>query len=218
MSDQTSELEPFDDELEMHEALDRRLRRRFIGFAAVIATLGLVMLWWGIHEDADDARADDERDSLAAGVEVLREQVIDLGEEPDAPPAEDLVDSPVDVQPIPGPQGPEGPRGPVGPEGPPGPIGIAGLDGKDGAAGISGNTGPVGPPGAEGVEGAAGAAGPVGPTGPAGPAGPAGSTGPAGPGPSSFTFSQGPQTWVCTDPDGDLVYTCEQTEPPPIDN
>lgn len=166
------------------------------------------------HNELEKAEVD--RAVIAETVDDLREQVMALGEEPVAPPAEDIIEVPdVQVVPIPGPRGPAGPPGPQGVQG------VQGIDGKDGAAGIQGNTGPEGPAGETGAPGPAGApgetvVGPQGEPGPVGPAGPAGPVGPVGPALASFTFSQGPHTWVCSDPDRDLVYACEQIEPPPI--
>lgn len=187
---------------------------------AAVAVI-VVILAFAYRRDAVNTKDDLERAEadtavVAQSVEALREQVAALGEEPVAPPPEDVVDVPdINVVPVPG---------PVGPEGPPGRPGKDGLDGKDGAAGIPGNTGPSGPPGADGAaglpgaDGAAGADGADGLPGADGADGADGAQGPAGPAPASITLTQGAHTSVCTDPDGDLAYDCIETEPPPITN
>jgi hypothetical protein len=132
-----------------------------------------------------------------------------------------------------GPRGPTGPRGPLGPKGNPclaslDPlcVGPAGEPGKTGDPGEQGKQGDTGATGAKCDTGAAGAAGKTGDTGPQGPPGPAGGPGPAGPaGPQGAPGPQGPavasftfsfvdaagvqQTRTCSDPDGDLNYTCQ---------
>jgi hypothetical protein len=131
----------------------------------------------------------EQRDALARDVEQLREQVISLGQTPQAgPPGESIV----------GPQGPRGPRGPAGPvpspiPGPPGSAGPAGTDGRDGQPGGTGPAGPQGEPG---------------PSGPPGHEGSPGSPGPQGsPAPSHFT---------CTPREGDpRTFDCEPASPSP---
>lgn len=103
-----------------------------------------------------------------------------------------------------------GPTGPAGPAGGPGPVGPAGVAGPPGADGLPG-AGLPGPPGFDGLMGlmglmgSDGPPGPEGPPGPPGPPGPAGPPGAPGPAPAAFTFDNGA---VCTDPEGDLTYTC----------
>jgi hypothetical protein len=99
-----------------------------------------------------------------------------------------------------GERGQKGPPGPAGPRGERGPAGTIGLTGATGAAGTPGETGP---------------AGPQGPAGESGPQGPAGDRGERGPAIASFrfTFDSPPgisHTFVCEDPDGDLVYSCDE--------
>jgi Collagen triple helix repeat (20 copies) len=74
----------------------------------------------------------------------------------------------------------------------------------------TGPQGPAGPAGPAGPQGAAGPAGAQGPAGPAGPAGPTGATGAQGPAITSFTFTFKRTPYMCTDPDGDLAYTCAE--------
>jgi hypothetical protein len=112
--------------------------------------------------------------TLSANNDALREQVLEQGEYPVAPPAEDVVDEAPDVQGPQGLPGPQGPRGFAGPTGPPG---------KDGAAGADGAPGPSGADGATGA------------TGPAGPSGPSGSDGKP---PTSWTFDWLGFTYTCT--------------------
>lgn len=173
------------------EQLDRRLRRRFywqVAVAGVLLVLVSWLLWraW-FTDDNDDIAA------LAGAVDELRVQVLNLGEEPVAPPAEDIVENPPSVVAIPGPEGPRGPQGATGAPGspcqpanpncigPPGPIGPAGAAGSDGATGPAGDTGATGAPGEsivgpQGPQGETGVTGATGPQGPAGPPGPAGAT------------------------------------------
>jgi Collagen triple helix repeat (20 copies) len=217
------------------ERLDRRLRRRFLGFAAGLGVIGALSLWWGISEDIDDDRNEEDIQALGAATNELRDQVETLCIEspeldpnstecqPVAPPAEDIVDSEV-VQAIAGPEGPPGPRGEPGRPGAdgadssvPGPPGPPGLDGKEGQIGSPGPPGVQGAPGEEGVAGSPGSPGPEGSPGPVGEPGATGPPGPTGPAVASFTIVLGGHTWVCTDPEGDLTYSCVAIEPPPID-
>lgn len=127
--------------------------------------------------------------------------------------------------------GPIGKTGPAGPQGPPGtaPFSLTDVlnglsprlvtavtdrlpsalqtlcngtcDGPAGEKGATGDQGPVGDQGPQGVRGD---------TGPQGPAGPPGAAGPAGPPVTSWTFTDATgQTQSCSDPDGDLAYTCQ---------
>jgi hypothetical protein len=131
----------------------------------------------------------EQRDALAQDVEQLREQVISLGQTPQAgPPGESIV----------------GPRGPRGPQGQPGvmPSPIPGPPGRDGADGRDGQQGAPGAPGPQGPQGEPGPSGPPGPDGSPGSPGPAGS-----PAPSHFT---------CTPREGDpRTFDCEPASPSP---
>lgn len=176
----------------------------------------------------------ENRDKLQEDVSVLQAQVESLGGEPAAGP-DGNNGGPVVVvgekgergergpTGDPGAQGPPGDDGPLGPTGPSGPPGSDGSDGADGAEGDPGATGPPGPrgfegfPGVPGIDGPAGPEGPAGPAGPAGPEGPTGPTGPIGPAgyPTSWTFSftdrgNTVHVFVCSDPDLDRAYTCEE--------
>lgn len=164
--------------------LDRRLRRRFLGFAVAFALLGLLMFMWGWAEDRDDAQASKDTKALAGGIEELRHQLLEENIEPDVPPPEEITDGDVEVVPIPGPPGPQGERGPSGEPGPrglTGPPGAAGAPGAAGTAGPAGETGETGATGAAGEPGATGEPGTVGATGPQGETGATGPVGPAGP-------------------------------------
>lgn len=153
------------------------------------------------RDQADAAQA--SREHLAQAVSTLEAQLVTLGEEP-------IVSTPGGGSPAPiqivGPTGPRGTRGPVGPtgsEGPPGPAGPAGEDGTPG---------PPGPPGEPGPPGASGGPGEPGPAGPSGPTGATGPAGPPGPAPVDFRFTVDGQGYLCSDPDGDLQYTCQVEE------
>jgi hypothetical protein len=97
---------------------------------------------------------------------------------------------------VPGLNGEAGQRGQPGPQGPIGPFGVPGQSGTAGAQGSPGENGVNGDPGPQGTQGDPGAQGDP------------GLTGPTGPEPTSFTFSIGPMTWTCSDPDGDGNYEC----------
>lgn len=175
------------------KALERRVLGAIAaGILVAMAAVALVIWVFVVSDRAKDAEetADTATEGLAAVAEALdvtRSQVEDLGEEPVAPPAEEIVedvDTGGDPVLIPGPQGERGPRGETGVTGPPG------IDGKDGAAGLPGPpgaTGPTGPAGETGatgetgLTGETGATGEPGPIGPAGPQGETGATGAAGP-------------------------------------
>lgn len=111
-----------------------------------------------------------QNEALASALEQQRQQAEDSGQEPVAPPPDEILRDPQLV---------------VGPQGPRGPSGYPGADGRDGQPGSPGSPGPTGPPGAQGVAGMGGAPGQAGPPGPAGSAGPPGPAGPQG--------EQGPQ-------------------------
>lgn len=110
-----------------------------------------------------------ERDVLAEDVRTLREQLEELGHEPEAPPPEDRVDETERTIIIEGEPGPSGPPGPVGARGPQGLQGIMGETGPQGEPGesITGPQGPAGEPGSDGVDGET-IVGPAGPQGPGG--------------------------------------------------
>jgi len=106
-----------------------------------------------------------------------------------------------------------GPQGDKGDAGPTGSSGERGPKGDLGATGPKGDTGADGPQGPKGDTGATGADGPAGPAGAPGATGATGAQGPPGPPIASFTFTfvdgAGVQiTLTCTDPEGDLTYTC----------
>lgn len=151
---------------------------RGIQWVGPIAVSALVALggWWTLSSVGDlqdeAAEAQTARELLAEDVDALRGQVLELGETPVAPPADDTVER---VQGERGEQGLPGPSGPPGPRGPQGIPGIQGLTGPTGPPGAS-ITGPEGPAGEPGTDGADGES-IVGPQGPEGPPGPAGEDG-----------------------------------------
>jgi hypothetical protein len=187
----------------------RRVPWRLVGVIAlyllVAALLALVLLVLvdltrevqGTRQEA--AERGRERNELAADVEELRAQLLELGQAPRVgPPAE----------PVRGPQGEPGERGPVG-QTVFGPAGPPGAPGASGPAGAPGAAGPAGPAGEDGEDGAPG------PTGPQGEPGPAGSQGPPGPPPESFSFEdEAGREFTCRDEDRDGNFECEQTDGP----
>lgn len=182
------------------------------------------------------ADAAKQRNALFQDNRALREQLLQEGITPAAPPPVTTLQS------LPG---EAGAPGRIGPRGLPGvsvrgPRGFPGKDGKDGAAGQNGQPGESvtgapgadgqpgkdgadstvpGPRGAGGADGAAGAPGAdsqvPGPQGPPGPPGadsqvpgPAGPQGPPGPPVAAFTFTLQGVVFVCTQDAGALTYTC----------
>lgn len=152
--------------------------------------LGAGLVW--VTTELEDGRRD--RD-------VLREQLLDLGETPRVGPAGE-----------PGTIGDIGPRGPAGRDGD---DGRDGRDGRDGITpacwfeatqcrGVAGAPGPAGVDGRDGVDGMDGASGVPGPPGPAGASGPPGPTCPAG-----YSLQpdriRGEDVMVCTRDDPDPV-------------
>lgn len=106
--------------------------------------------------------------------------------------------------------GPKGDTGAAGDKGATGDTGAQGATGAKGDTGAQGATGDTGAPGATGAQGPPGDPGPQGPQGATGPQGPPGANG-SPPASFSFTFVDGVGaqiTMTCTDPDGDLNYTC----------
>jgi len=106
--------------------------------------------------------------------------------------------------------GPKGDTGAQGDKGAPGDAGATGAPGAKGDTGAQGATGDTGAPGSTGAQGPPGDPGPQGPQGATGPQGPPGANG-SPPASFSFTFVDGvgaQVTLTCTDPDGDLNYTC----------
>lgn len=190
-------------------------RTRVISYI-VIALGVLVTVWVLVHgltarvqEAERSATANQHRVAQAKhAVRTLAQQVKELGGHPVVKPGQ-----------LPGPVGPTGPQGEAGPAGPPGPQGPRGVagpmgpEGPVGGMGRPGDTGPVGDTGATGPQGPAGPQGPKGDPGPQGPAGPQGNKGDTGPAgyPDEFTFTLGPLTYTCTDPDSDHNYTCTPT-------
>lgn len=164
-----------------------------------IIIIGVILLVGGLLDYTGRLnRADSRIDNLATDVELARQQRDALVKQ-----VEKLGENPV-ITVSPGERGPAGPPGLSipGPRGPRGPAGARGPRGGSGSPGVS-ITGPAGPAG-ESI------------TGPQGESivGPQGDTGPAGPAIASFTFTQGGHTWICTDPDGDLVYDCSSDQGP----
>lgn len=143
-----------------------------------------------LSSEADDAAA--TRTTLLGDVASLQAQLLSVGEVPD-------TNTPLIVQSSTASSGRDGDAGASGVDGEPGADGVDGLNGSDGRDGVDGQPGP---PGERGE---------VGPVGPAGEPGPRGADGSP---PLGFSFSAGSVSYVCTDPDSDLVYECVQ-EPSP---
>jgi outer membrane murein-binding lipoprotein Lpp len=194
-------------------------KRMFVAAAVGVVVLlsGAAVAMFLLHQTSRIASLEDtaaERssdvDRLADSLDATRAQLEQLGVEPAAPPPEVVVDQRGDA-------GPQGPAGRAGEPGPPGPTGDPGTDGapgvggrpgEPGTTGAAGTPGPVGATGATGEPGSTGAPGEPGPAGPQGDPGPAGPDGQPGSPPTSWTFTWLGTTWTCTDPDGDLAYTC----------
>ncbi|WP_330438828.1 hypothetical protein OHB44_28055 [Micromonospora sp. NBC_00821] len=164
-----------------------RRRGRWRDWAAILAAVVVAsMIAWATYQ-IGVLRA--QNDALASALDQQRQQAQDAGQDPVAPPAEDIIRDPQAVTGPPGPQGPRGwdgtdgsigPPGPTGPPGAPGRAGVAGENGTDGAPGSAGPAGPPGPTGPTGPAGPPGDQGPKGEQGPQGEAGPAGAQCPAG--------------------------------------
>jgi hypothetical protein len=216
-------------------------KRKRDGFAWLLVSVVLALLVAGMGaalRDAHDAKGDVA--AIKSGAQTDHIQIKNLkkslsaqraqfqackGKKAGSPGCTIPISPPagkIGPQGVQGMQGIAGPPGPIGPQGPQGLQGVPGADGKNGAHGIQGDPGPAGDPGPPGTPGDTGPQGPEGPTGAkgdTGPAGPKGDTGPTGPKgdtgpePKSFTFSQGPFVYTCTDPDGDGNYTCDSGTP-----
>lgn len=139
----------------------------------LVALLVAAAGWWTLTAVADlqDTATEGQiaRELLAQDVDALRDQVLELGETPVAPSADDTVERVQGERGERGIPGPPGPVGPVGPRGPQGLHGIIGEVGPQGPAGesVTGPQGPAGEPGSDGVDGES-IVGPEGPQGPAG--------------------------------------------------
>lgn len=150
-------------------------------------------------------------------------------QEPVSKPADKIIQGPQGIQGVQGIQGIQGPDGPPGPPGAQGKQGLpgnsprcllepsrcqgaAGTNGKDGLNGKDGVNGLDGKDGANGLDGKDGADGKDGTNGTDGKDGKDGVDGKP-PASWSWTDSQG-VTYTCTDPDGDLKYTCVASTPP----
>jgi hypothetical protein len=178
--------------------------------AKVIALV--ILLIMAVSQILQLNAANQDRDELRSNVSALQAQVEGLGGEPVAGPERP---EPIIIE---GERGPEGQRGERGIQGPSGEDGDPGPPGPSGAQGVPGQTGPEGPQGPPGEA----VVGPEGPAGPPGPEGPQGVPGPQGlpgePGyPTSWTFTytdaqNDEHTYVCTDPDLDRNYSCEEIE------
>lgn len=188
------------------------------GLTAVTA-VGSLVGWSAANHDIRILRAAtttnaDAADELRAGLAEANRRLKAAGELPVPVPAVTVVT---------GPAGDTGAAGVVGAQGPPG------LDGGPGAAGSPGPAGPGGQNGADGAPGAAGLSGiqglpgiggdpgPTGIAGPTGPTGAAGTNGVDGQPPTSWTFTIGKTTYLCThaekfDP-ASPTYTCTPDEP-----
>lgn len=200
--------------------------RRLIVILSILAILGFlvaaVTIWiaWAEKQDQVDAGRNLAAEVRAACEDERKDtedlkQICSQAKKVEEKTAEGIQGPPG----IPGLQGPEGPQGPQGIQGPRGPRGFLGHLGNEGP---QGPLGPRGPPGEEGLQGPEGVQGPEGPQGepgapgPEGPQGPQGEIGPAGyPIQFMFTTNDGlgnSKTYVCTDPDNDHNYTCEESQ------
>lgn len=177
------------------------MKRRHLAALVLVVALGLLLgsgFAW-IIGSLKDANRD---------VAALRAQILAMGEQP-------II-------------GPSGEPGKPGNDGGSGPAGRDGRDGRDAVAvdGIDGRDGLtppcyftptqcVGAPGQDGRDGQDGADSTV--PGPKGDPGAdstvPGPQGEPGPPPASFSFTWANTNYVCTDPDGDGNYTCEDDKP-----
>jgi len=168
------------------------------GATLAVAVLLAVLLGWVTY---NIGLLRSQNSALASALAQQRQQAQDSGQEPVAPPPDEILRDPTVVE---GPSGPEGPQGPAGEDGrdglpgatgPPGDRGATGAAGADGADGEPGPAGATGPDGATGPQGATGPEGPEGPEGPQGVAGPAGPDCPEGTHPDTVTVvtTDGPQ-------------------------
>lgn len=190
--------------------------------AGILFAGGVVgVAWLLVDRDRLNERVAHEADlrgtavsTLATDVRLLRSQLQDAGETPEAPdPSRAIENLPARAEvPVPIP-GPPGSKGDAGEPGRTGPSGSPGMDGEDGVAGHDGADG-VGQPGAEGEPGADGGAGPPGPQGEPGPAGPQGEAGKAGErGPAGPTCPDGYSLQApASDPD---ALVCRRDGAPP---
>jgi len=191
---------------------------------AVVMLLGLFTVWQ-LHDLRKNDQAQSAKvEALAVALEAEQSAQKAKGEDPVAPPPEEIVDDPSIVEGAPGKDGKNGengkdgvgqtgPSGPPGPTGPPGKNG-EGKDGKDGKNGADGEgevgpAGPAGPPGPAGADGADGAKGETGEKGEKGDKGDPGES------PESFTFTMSnglgqEKTYKCTRPTDAPEYTCTE--------
>lgn len=201
---------------------DRRTSRAgtlvwLVGVVVASLLLGaLVATMINMRDDVRNLTA--HADESDADIETLSNQLKAIGVEP-------AIDANETIE-----RGEQGDQGSDGRDGRDGQDGADGRDGTDGAPGDPGPSGPPGPPGADGTNGANGANGAVGSAGATGSQGPPGFDGAQGPQgetgvqgipglngfdgspPQSFRWTVDGVTFVCTDPDGDLHYECEEPE------
>jgi hypothetical protein len=172
----------------------------------VVTLIDLTREVEGTRQEA--ALRGEQRNALAADVDLLRQQLLAMGLRP-------AVDGP------PRPAGTDGRDGTNGRDGrdgrdltgtpPAGPPGQDGRDGRDGAD--STVPGPPGPPGPAGADSTV--PGPQGERGEPGPHGEPGPQGEPGQAPAEFRFTDtAGRTFTCRDDDGDGTYDCEQTGGP----
>jgi hypothetical protein len=213
------------------------------GLVVLVVILGFVYRNDALNTQDELEQAEVDRAIVAKNVDELRDQVMELGEEPVVPPAQDIIDDEItDIELIPGPEGEKGEKGDKGDPGDDAPppsvnmltdalrrlcgdcLGPRGLPGEDGATGPAPDDVAVQTAltaicgdcrGADGIDGLDGTDGADGTDGTNGTNGADGQDGAPGPAVASLTFALGGRTIVCTDPDGDLTYDCVVTEPPP---
>lgn len=152
---------------------------------------------------------------LSVANRTLSNQVYGLGATPAAPNADAILSGEPGATGEPGPPGADGDDGRDGRDGRPGTDGSpgpAGADGTDGAAGANGAPGQDGTAGRDGLPGPTGPPGATGAQGPQGDPGPQGLDGLPGDPPFSLTLldANGVPTHVCTDPDSDGRYDCQE--------
>lgn len=218
---------PIQEDVARHVDRQRYVRRAWqFGVLLVVALVCIsclaTLLW--VQSDANVIRLSRSNDSQISQFEYCQKalKTDPKCKEPVSEPAAKVIEGPRGLQGVEGPIGPVGPEGPQGPPGARGPQGLPGNSprcllepsrcvGPAGASGQPGIAGKDGEDGADGVDGTDGADGVDGQDGTDGADGKDGIDGKP-PASWSWTDSQG-WTYTCSDPDGDLKYTCPGTPP-----
>lgn len=182
-----------------HENRSAPMLRGRIKFWPMVGTMILVLsllsFWQILDLRAADRRQSASVSALASALEAEQNNQKAKGQQPVAPPPDQIIDDPSIVKGEPGEPGTPGKDGVDGKDGKPGEKGDPGTPGKPGSVG---SPGPAGPPGVDGKDGVDGTNGQDGKDGTNGQDG------------TNGTNGEPPYGWTSYDKNGKVMYECSR--------